>query len=352
MAATRLIICCVLLVAPAAAGQSANNTTHVETEPIRTDLGPGGKIETMAMDAQGRLLLGISWSAEPARDGQPKRQPKRGGRPSFQDADPAQFADPKGKRHYALKVVDTKTRKVVATWPMKYLPPKMIHGNADGSVYVGGKGKLALFDKTGKPVKKLDLEPILGYANAYVSGMTASDKHVFLAFGKGWSLRSTEDIYRFDRDLSKPKKIISKQFGCCAHLDLEVEGDVLLIAENSRHRVNRYTFDGELLQRWGKRDRTGVEGFTACCNPVNFDFGPDGLLYTAESGVGRIKKYAGDGTFLGVVGYVDTTKFDRGSRLASMSCYIPIEVSRDGKTMYVMDVRANFIRVLSPKPLK
>jgi hypothetical protein len=44
---------------------------------------------------------------------------------------------------------------------------------------------------------------------------------------------------------------------------------------------------------------------------VNFDFAPNGTLYTAESGVGRVKKYSPQGEFLGLVGYVDTTKFDR-----------------------------------------
>lgn len=65
--------------------------------------------------------------------------------------------------------------------------------------------------------------------------------------------------------------------------------DELLIAENSRHCVNRFDLDGKPLGKWGKRDRTGIEGFAACCNPVNIDIGPDNVLYTAESGIGRIK---------------------------------------------------------------
>jgi hypothetical protein len=71
------------------------------------------------------------------------------------------------------------------------------------------------------------------------------------------------------------------------------------------------------------------------------------VLYTAESGVGRVKKYSPDGKFLGLVGYVDTTKFDNGSQLAAQSCYIPIEVNHDASRIYVMDVRAAIIRVLA-----
>jgi hypothetical protein len=73
------------------------------------------------------------------------------------------------------------------------------------------------------------------------------------------------------------------------------------------------------------------------------------VLYTAESGIGRVKRYTADGKYLGMVGYVDTTKFDGGSRLAAQSCYIPVEVADDGKRVYVMDVRAQIIRVLEQK---
>ena len=163
----------------------------------------------------------------------------------------------------------------------------------------------------------------------------------------GNSTRATEDFYRFKRDLTEPVKIVERQYGCCSHIDLRVANGELLIAENSRHRVNRFDLDGKPIATWGQRDRTNLAGFTACCNPCNFDFGPGGVLYTAESGVGRVKKYTADGKFLGLVGYVDTTKFDNGSQLAAQSCYIPMEVNADASRIYVMDVRAAIIRVLA-----
>jgi hypothetical protein len=49
---------------------------------------------------------------------------------------------------------------------------------------------------------------------------------------------------------------------------------------------------------------------------------------------------------LGVVGMVDTTNFDGNTSLAVGACYMPIEVTPDGDRVYVMDVRANIIRVL------
>jgi hypothetical protein len=82
---------------------------------------------------------------------------------------------------------------------------------------------------------------------------------------------------------------------------------------------------------------------------VNFDFGPDGVLYTAESGLGRVKRYSPEGEFLGVVGFVDTTEYEKGSALAAASCYIPVEVAADGRRVFVMDIKANVIRVLEEK---
>ena len=63
-----------------------------------------------------------------------------------------------------------------------------------------------------------------------------------------------------------------------------------------------------------------------------------------------MKKFSQKGEYLGFVGYVDTTEFDKGSGLASQSCYIPIEVGQDAERIYVMDVRDFIVRVLEKRP--
>jgi len=253
------------------------------------------------------------------------------------------------KHTYGIRVLSP-DGTVKAEWPMpdNGPHPKMIHACKDGKVYVAGHGKIASYDTDGKQLAMVDVDKISG-SKSLAAGLFVSGQHVFFAVGTGNSMRATEDIYRFNLDLTGAKKIIEQQYGCCSHIDMQVMNGELLIAENSRHRVNRFDFDGNRIGRWGKRDRTGIEGFAACCNPVNIDIGPGNVLYTAESGVGRIKTYTPDGKFLGVVGYVDTTEFDRGSKLAAQTCYIPIEVNKDASRVYVMDVRANLIRVLAPK---
>jgi hypothetical protein len=317
---------------PAAKALTAEqlDPTHLEVDSIDVKLEPDGKIETMAMNAAGDLLVGVSW---------PNRSTPTPGQPKS-----------KSKRLYAVKIISTDGKnKIKATWPMDIVVPKMIHGLGDGNVFIGGHGVLAIYDPTGGYITSIEVGDAVEDPDAKVSGVTANKDYIFIAFGYGGSLRATEDVVRFDHELTAPKLIVKKQFGCCDHLDLDVKGDTLLVAENSRFRVNLFTLEGEMIDRWGKRDRKSIAGFSACCNPVNFDMGPDGFLYTAESGIGRIKKYSKDGELLGVVGYVNTFKFQKANRTAAISCYIPIEISKDGKRFYVMDVRANIIRVLVPK---
>lgn len=322
--------------------------THVEVEPIRIELGEDGKIETMAMDRRGRLLLAVSWVGRP--EGVTEHEwalielerlldEAEGKRPAQPNDEPP--------RSYAIRFVD-ESGKVVQSWPLLDQVPHMIHATREGDIYLAGNGRMTQYDEDGKLLGTLSFADVEdgAFADWHASGITVDTDYVFLAFGDGRSLRATESIVRFRRDLTEPKLIVETQFGCCAHIDLDVRDGELLVAENSRHRVNRFDFEGQLIERWGRRNRTDIAGFEACCNPVNIDFADSGVLYTAESGVGRVKRYSQTGEYLGLVGYVDTTKFDRGSRLAAMSCYIPIEVAANEDRIYVMDVRANFIRVL------
>ncbi|MBP87157.1 MAG: hypothetical protein CMJ64_10635 [Planctomycetaceae bacterium] len=43
-------------------------TTHIEVDPIRLDLGRQGKIETIAMDRRGHLLVALSWAVDSPGD--------------------------------------------------------------------------------------------------------------------------------------------------------------------------------------------------------------------------------------------------------------------------------------------
>ncbi len=327
----------VLLLIAGSAGWAADDSeqpTHREIEPIKLEIGTEGRLETMAMNQAGELLAAVTWLVKkPAAEGDPPA------------TDDSTFWDYWSERR-EIRVLDgdgTELRKI----EIENVVPLQICGTDDGSIYLGGEYLIAKIDRDGKLVEKVKIVDVIPNTNAdtHISGIATNDSYLFVAIGSGRSLRATEDIVRLTRDLKDPTLIVERQFGCCSHIDLAIDGDSLLVAENSRHRVNRFSFDSELLGRWGQRDRTGIEGFAACCNPVNFDL-INGRLITAESGIGRVKEFHPDGTFKQLIGYVDTTKFDRGSRIAAASCYIPVEVSADGNRIYVLDVRANLIRVL------
>lgn len=182
-----------------------------------------------------------------------------------------------------------------------------------------------------------------------ISGIAASKTDVFVAFGSGWSTRSKSKLYRFDRDLEHPSELADGLRGCCQRCDILTRNGVLYLAENSAHRVVLYDREGTVLAKWGEQGRDNLETFGACCNPMNLCFDANGLLYTAESGLGRVKRYTADGQFVDLVGYVGTSRFWHGSSLAASCSNMTIAVTRDGKRVYVMDYRDNRIRVLQEK---
>ena len=237
--------------------------------------------------------------------------------------------------------------------------PESIDVAADGTIYCGGKGRLAMLDPGGKVIKTADLpggvetplgELRRGFARpVQLSGIAVTDKHVFVAFGSGWSLGSKSKLFRFDRQLDNPKLLIEGLRGCCQRCDLIARDGVLYLAENSAHRVVAVDCEGTELGKWGQRSRTELEGFGSCCNPMNLDFDAAGTLYTAESGLGRVKCYTTDGEFLSLVGYIGVERFTNAGHLAASCSNIAIAVTPDASRVYVMDFKENLIRVLQKK---
>ena len=239
--------------------------------------------------------------------------------------------------------------------------PESIDVAADGTIYCGGQGKLAKLSKEGKimatadipAAAKMDIAPRRGRAGPgrkqKVSGIAVGDKDLFVAFGAGWSLYAKSKLVRFDLGLKNPKLLAEGLRGCCQRCDIVVQKGVVYLAENSAHRVVQFDREGKILGKWGRRSRTGLAGFGSCCNPMNLCFGSNGVLYTAESGLARIKRYDVSGKFLSLVGYVGTKRFTRAGHLAASCSNIAVDVTPDGKRVYVMDYQNKIIRVLEKK---
>ena len=260
--------------------------------------------------------------------------------------------------------------KLLDTWKLEFSPFSIV-ACPDGTIYVAGPGTVAKLNAKGKVLKTVRVEtedPDEDWDDeddededdeededddeeedtfeSKSSGIEATEKDVFVCFGSGWSTRSTSSIVRFDRDLNNPKTIADQMHGCCQRLDIVARDGILYVAENARHRVVKLDRDGKILSKWGQRDRKNIEGFGSCCNPMNLFFNSDGVLYTAESGLGRIKRYSADGKFLGLVGHIGTTRFNQAGRLAASCSNIAVAVSQDQSRIYVLDFAKNLIRIM------
>lgn len=169
--------------------------------------------------------------------------------------------------------------------------------------------------------------------------VAVSQQHVFLVgretFGYGYA------VWRCDRECQQPEKVLSGLSGCCGQMDVQVIGDQLAVAENSRHRVVLVNFDGEKTSTFGQRDRSGTAaGFSGCCNPMNTCQTSDGGLLTSESN-GSVKKFATDGTFQEVVANAEVRPGCKNSSVG---------MSADGSRIYYLDISNGQIIVLEKQP--
>ncbi len=175
-----------------------------------------------------------------------------------------------------------------------------------------------------------------------ISSVTSNSDHVFVTTrsqaGYGF------DVWKMTADLTDGEVIVSGLSGCCGQMDVQCcnvdSAAGLFVAENSRGRVVRYDFAGEELTKWGKKDRSGKDGFSSCCNPMNVCFSGSGDVFTAEASTGRIKRFSPEGTFLAYVGDVELVPGCKN---------VSIAVSPNDDTVYMLDLTRNHIAVMQPK---
>jgi hypothetical protein len=168
--------------------------------------------------------------------------------------------------------------------------------------------------------------------------VAASRDHLFLVAhepaGYGFG------VWRCGRDFADPEKIIDGLSGCCGQMDVQVIGNELVIAENSRNRVAVYGLDGEPLRTFGEASRADIrKGFGGCCNPMNACAGPDGSLLLAESN-GLVKQFAPDGTLTEILGVADVQSGCKNSSIG---------LSADGSRLYYLDIQKGRVLVMEKK---
>ncbi len=173
---------------------------------------------------------------------------------------------------------------------------------------------------------------------ASATGITATDEDVFVScpmitgFGYG--------IWRLDHNLENSKVIMDDVHGCCGQLDIQSDGENLLVAENTKFQVGFYDRDGKRLNGWGKRSRNDDEGFGSCCNPMNVRCCANGEILTAESSIGHIKRFSQAGEYLGFVG---TAKVAGGCK------HVAIGFDSSRNWHYMMNEDRSHVAVLIPR---
>jgi WD40 repeat protein len=171
-----------------------------------------------------------------------------------------------------------------------------------------------------------------------IASISTDGAHTFVATGA--TVGYGYDIWKMSNDFSQGEQIVTGLRGCCGQMDAKCCEEGIYVAENSRHRVVCFDQDGEQKLEWGKSDRTGIDGFTSCCNPMNVCFSSNGDVFTAESTTGRIKRFSADGELLAYVGDV---------KLVPGCKNVSIDVSSDGSRVYMLDITRGHIVVMSEK---
>jgi sugar lactone lactonase YvrE len=217
--------------------------------------------------------------------------------------------------------------------------PTCIAVGADGTMYAGVDGHVDVLDRSGRRIASW---PSLG-ENAYITAIAAGPAGVWVADSSAREiLRYTQDgkiASRFgkkDAATGYPGLIVPSP-----HLDVALAPDGRLFCSNpGMHRVETHDANGALVSSWGEPTST-LDGFCGCCNPTDFALFPDGRFVTAEKGIPRVKIYSKEGKFLSVVAAPDA--------FPSTTMGLDLAVSQDNRHVFVLDLKARTVRVFSPK---
>jgi len=228
--------------------------------------------------------------------------------------------------------------------------PKCVFATPDGGVFVGFRSQVGVYSATGDLKTKWET---LG-DGAVLTCIAVGKNDVFLADAGNRVIlrldRAGKEICRIgqkDEARHVPGLVVPSPFLC-----VRIAADGLLRVTNpGRHRIEAYTFDGDLEFSWGKPSMA-IDGFCGCCNPVNFEMLPDGRYVTCEKGLPRVKIYDSDGKFESVV--VGPERFGRDLKACAeglSGCQdrgLGVAVDSQGR-VFVLDVYSGEVVVMKRK---
>jgi hypothetical protein len=234
----------------------------------------------------------------------------------------------------AVKVFES-SGQFVRQWPLTR-PGRCVVLDEDGMVHVGQAGQIEIFDSTGKRQSVWKDKTNLGL----VTSIAHRDNCTFIGDAQARCIR------RFDSQRKLLNRIghDNRTQGFAipnGQLDFSLDDDgVLHVAHPGKHRVERYSSNGELLGRFGHFGMRDPAHFRGCCNPTNLALMKDARVVVTEKAGPRAKVYDSQGKFLAIM---DERFFDPNCR--------NMDVCVDGKDrIYVVDTVRLQICVFSATP--
>jgi len=220
----------------------------------------------------------------------------------------------------------------------------------DGKFYIGTKDHVEVYNAGGKRLaawQSLDDDAVLTSIAVYKNDVFVADAGNRIVVHYDTAGRLINHIGTKDKDKNIPGFLVPSPY-----FDLAVARDGLLRVTNpGRHRIEAYTFDGDLEFWWGEFS-SNVEGFCGCCNPVNFAILDDNFV-TCEKGLIRVKIYDAEGAFMAVVAGPEQLVEGGIARIdewayESKAGGFDVAVDESGR-IFVLDTMKNVVRIFSRK---
>jgi sugar lactone lactonase YvrE len=171
--------------------------------------------------------------------------------------------------------------------------------DSTGNVYVAYGKRIEKFDPKGNSLLSFGKEGPEGDDFRLVTGIAIAGENVFVA-DSGKQL-----VYRFNDRGEFLNEIQGKvqdpdHVGFLVpspYFDCAVSGETLYVTNPGRFRIEKYDFDGDLMEYWGKGGIKEDE-FPGCCNPTNLAVFPDGRVVTSQKGDPCLKVFSPEGEMI------------------------------------------------------
>ena len=238
--------------------------------------------------------------------------------------------------------------------------PRCLAPADDSKIYVGMKNHVEVYDGQGKHLanwQNLGDDAVLTSIAVWKSDVFVADAGGRIVLRYDVAGRLINRIGQKNEDKNGERKtgfvVPSPHFDLAVAPDKNFRGDGLLRVVNpGRHRIEAYTFDGDLESWWGQFS-TDIKGFCGCCNPVNLAMLEDGSFVTCEKGLIRVKIYSPEGDFVGVVAGPEQLVKEGASHICETTAEcqtgsFDVAVGPRGQ-IFVLDTIKNVVRTFTRK---